>query len=415
HRPARFGGLRIGISLCEDAWFHHEFADGRRLYAVDPIAKLRRAGADCLVNISASPFTVGKSAVRRALFGRIARQWKRPVLYANLVGGNDELVFDGRSFAMNARGEVVAMAKAFAEDLLVVDLAALRRAAPLPRAAPPPAAEVHAALALGLRDYLAKCGFRSVLVGLSGGIDSALVAAIAAEALGPEAVRAVTMPSPYSGTASVRDAQALARNLGIRCDGIPIDGIYHAFRELLRPGSADAPPDVADENLQARIRGAILMTLSNRTGALVLSTGNKSELAVGYCTIYGDMVGGMALISDIPKTMVYALARWINRERIVIPEAILAKAPSAELRPHQTDQDTLPPYDVLDRILKAYIEDHAGIAAIARRGVPRAVVEDIVARIHRNEYKRRQAAPGIKITSKAFGMGRRFPIAAGHP
>lgn len=412
HEVLKFRGVRIGLSICEDCWYPYEFADGHRLYTVNPMARLKAAGAQLVINLSASPFTVGKADIRRRLLTRAAREFRYPVVYVNLVGGNDDLVFDGHSLMVNGRGEVLREGKQFAEDDLVVTLDELRRGKGTPPAAAPPIRQVHDALVLGLRDYMAKCGFREVVIGLSGGIDSGVVCALAVAALGPHAVRGVCLPSPYSSEGSVRDAEALARNLGVHCERIPIDEIYAVYRRVLGGRTAAQPPDLAEENLQARIRGTILMTISNRTGAIVLSTGNKSELAVGYCTIYGDMVGGLALISDIPKTMVVELARWINREGVVIPEAILTKPPSAELRPDQTDQDTLPPYEILDGILKAHIEERLRVDEIVARGYDRAVVEEVIRRVNRNEYKRRQAAPGIKVTSKAFGLGRRFPIAA---
>lgn len=411
HDVVKFRGVRIGLSICEDCWYPYEFVEGRRLYAINPMAKLKAAGAQLVVSLSASPFTVGKAAIRTELLARAAMEFNYPIVYANLVGGNDDLVFDGRSVAMNARGRIVREGKLFADDLFAVTLDALRNSTPRRAREPAAIAQVHDALVLGLKDYMAKCGFREVVIGLSGGIDSAVVAALAVAALGPHAVRGYSMPSPYSSEGSRRDAAAVAANLNIPCESLPIDAIYAVYRKALR-SEASHIPDLADENLQARIRGTLLMTMSNRTGAIVLSTGNKSELAVGYCTLYGDMVGGLALISDVPKTMVYALAAWINRDREIIPRAIFTKPPSAELRPNQTDQDTLPPYDVLDAILKAYVEEQHSIDEIVAAGFARPLVEAIIGRVNRNEYKRRQAAPGIKVTSTAFGLGRRFPIAA---
>lgn len=408
-------GWQLGLSICEDGWALHEDPTGRRLYAHDPMERLAQAGATLVINISASPFAVGKTALRQHLCEQVAQRFHVPLLYVNMVGGNDQLVFDGGSFLLNAKGQHVWSMPRFEEGQAVVDLDCLHRTpvAAASGAALPVVEEVYHALILGVRDYVRKCGFTQVLVGLSGGIDSAVVATLAAQALGPAAVTGIAMPSPYSSPASIEDAQQLAKNLGIAFRVMPVTSVYDAFRRQISGTRASLPPDVADENLQARIRGTILMTLSNRSGALVLSTGNKSELAVGYCTLYGDMVGGLALISDVPKTMVYELARWLNRERTMIPERTLSKPPSAELRPNQTDQDTLPDYAVLDQILKRYIEEQQSAKEIVAAGFDAALVRDITTRIDRNEYKRRQAAPGIQISSKAFGIGRRMPIAMG--
>jgi len=398
----------LGISICEDSWNDKMFWQ-KRIYARDPIEEQVKNGADLLINISASPFSLGKPQLRRDMLRALAVKYHVPLFYVNLVGGNDDLVFDGRSLAIRANGDLVAEAKSFEEDLLVVDLDEM--AAGLVPAIDD-TESVFQTLVLGLRDYVRKCGFKKTVLGLSGGIDSTLTAIIAAEAVGPENVVGVIMPSPYSSEGSRRDARLLARNLGIVLEEYPITSVYDSYRELFhRRGEA---PDLADENVQARIRGNILMALSNRNGYLVLSTGNKSEIAVGYCTLYGDMSGGMAVISDVPKTMVYELARYYQGKRAVIPEDVFTKAPSAELRPDQTDQDSLPPYDVLDRILKAYVEENKSeeeIVASAGGGCDAQVVGDVIRRIKLNEYKRRQAAPGIKITSKAFGIGRRYPIA----
>src|SRR5262245_25993963 len=351
---------------------------------------------------------------------------RRAFLYVNQVGGNDELIFDGHSLAFAPNGDLLARAKDFDEDFVVVDIAtgaadvaelkfgpttAATAAAPLATDSQSRKEEVWCALKLGLRDYTRKCGFRSVVLGLSGGIDSALTAALAAEALGPAHVTGVAMPTRYSSAHSLADAEALARNLGIRFHAIPIDAIFQSYLDALAPALPGAL-GVAEENIQARVRGAVLMAFSNTEGAMLLSTGNKSELAVGYCTLYGDMCGGLAVISDVPKTLVYDLARFVNREREVIPRSSITKAPSAELRPNQTDQDTLPPYDVIDAVIEGYVEKDEDIAAIVAGGIDRAVAESIIGRIDRNEYKRRQAAPGLKITLKAFGVGRRYPIAA---
>jgi NAD+ synthase (glutamine-hydrolysing) len=398
---------KIGISICEDIWNDKLFWE-KRLYPHDPIEEQVNLGADFLLNISSSPFSLGKDCLRRDMLQAVALRHGVPLFYVNLVGGNDELVFDGRSLTVNERGEVIAEGEPYEEDLVVVDLEEMSATGENP-----PMEEVESiyrTLVLGLRDYVRKCGFKKVVLGLSGGIDSSLVAAIAAEALGPENVIGVRMPSPYSSKGSLTDSALLAKNLGIKMETYPIKGIFHSYRRLLkRKGGRE--PDLAEENVQARIRGNLLMALSNRYGYLVLSTGNKSELAVGYCTLYGDMSGGLSIISDLPKTMVYEVARFVQKRKSVIPEAVFSKPPSAELRPNQTDQDSLPPYEILDPILKAYIEEHRSEEEIIQMGFPPQTVKQVVRNVNRNEYKRRQAAPGIKITSKAFGIGRRFPIA----
>jgi len=408
--PVRFGGLRLGLTICEDAW-SREPGRSRRLYRADPVARLAAAGADLIINISASPFERGKTALRDSLLRGHARRTAKPLLYCNQVGGNDELVFDGHSLVCDGRGRVVARGRAFAEDLVLVDTDRL------PRAAAPyglsDLAEVEAALVLGIRDYLRKCAVPKAFVGLSGGIDSAVVAVLAAKALGPGAVTGVAMPSLYSAQASLDDAAALARGLGIRFLNLPITEIYETCLRTLGRPFGEGEVGAAEQNIQARIRGSLLMALANKEGGLVLSTGNKSELSVGYCTLYGDMCGGLAVIADVPKTTVYALARRLNRERRVIPQSSLDKAPSAELKPGQKDQDDLPPYDALDAILTAYVEERRGAAEISRRGFAADLVRDVIGRIDRNEYKRRQAAPTLKISPKAFGVGRRMPIARG--
>jgi NAD+ synthase (glutamine-hydrolysing) len=402
-------GYRLGITICEDAWNDKHFWK-TRFYTRDPVEETVRGGANFLLNIASSPFSAEKIELRQRMLAAIARERKVPVVYVNHVGGNDQLVFDGSSMALDPSGKVVARAGSFEEDLVLFDAATgsgeMRNG---------PASETEAiyeALKLGTRDYMAKCGFHQALVGLSGGIDSSLVAAIAAEALGPENVCGVGMPGPYSSAGSLRDAEALARNLGIDFRVIPITSIFEAYLQTLDSTFGDLPRDVTEENVQARIRGNILMALSNKFGSLLLSTGNKSELAVGYCTLYGDMAGGLAVIADVPKTMVYELARYANRERERIPQASLTKPPSAELRPGQTDQDTLPPYEVLDAILRAYIEEHQCVQEItARFGFDPALVRETVRRVNRAEYKRQQSAPALKVTAKAFGIGRRYPIA----
>jgi NAD+ synthase (glutamine-hydrolysing) len=412
-------GRRIGVAVCEDVWNDRDFWQRPR-YHSDPVDDLVAAGATCVVNLSASPFSIGKQQHREAMLSAIARKHGVPVIYVNQVGGADELVFDGRSCAFAAGGELVARAAAFAPDVLVVDLEELATRGAAGARAPAlaaddftPAAEVWRALVLGVRDYVGKSGFERVLLGLSGGIDSALVAAVAAEALGPRNVLAVLMPSPYSSAGSVSDAQALADALALRTVTLPIADVMGAYDTALAPVFAGLAPGVAEENIQARIRGNLLMALSNKFDSLLLTTGNKSELAVGYCTIYGDMSGGLAVISDVPKTMVYAVARWLNEQRgaEVVPQAILEKPPSAELRPDQTDHDSLPPYEVLDGILALLIEEHLGVAEIVARGYDEPTVERVVRLVGVNEFKRKQAAPGIKVTDRAFGMGWRMPIA----
>ena len=409
-----FGGIRLGVTICEDMWSHEEMM-GHPLYACDPIGELAAQGADVFINVSASPYFIGKYDLRIDLARRHAQKTQRPILFVNQVGGNDEQLFDGASVAVDGRGEVVGRARAFDEDTLVVDLNALSetRCEPYPSGA----ANLHKALVMGLRDYVHKCGFRQVVIGLSGGIDSAVVAALAAAALGRENVHAVALPSRYSSAHSRDDAKALAANLGIRFSVVEIEPMHAAFERHLRPHFDGRPPDVADENIQARSRGVILMALANKFGSLLLTTGNKSELAVGYCTLYGDMAGGLAVISDVPKTMVYELARYVNvaAGREVIPESILTKPPSAELKPDQTDQDSLPPYDVLDEILERYEVRLERPEQIVAAGFEAEIVNDVVRKIRACEHKRQQAALGLKVTSRAFGFGRRMPIAARYP
>ena len=415
NRPIEWGECRIGLTICEDIWFGHRSLRG--LYNHDPVGALAEAGIDLLINIAASPFTVSKSDVRRGLVGEQARRWSLPIILVNQVGAHDELIFDGHSLAFNPDGTVAACAADFATDLICVDVDGLengpvRLSGPSRRVATEPVEEIYRALVTGLRDYARRCKFERVVLGLSGGIDSALTAALAAAALGPENVLGVAMPSRYSSDGSVTDAKALAQALEIRYEEIPIEPVFSAFLGATSQVFADLEEDVTEENIQARIRGTLLMALSNKHGSLLLTTGNKSELAVGYCTLYGDMCGGLAVISDVPKTMVYALARWINRDGVVIPESTLTKPPSAELRPDQEDQDTLPEYEVLDRIVEGYVEDGSSIDDLVAAGLDRETVTRWVGVINRNEYKRRQAAPGLRVTSKAFGMGRRMPIAA---
>ena len=403
------GGEQVGITICEDVWNDKNFWT-TRLYDRDPVTELIGQGTALLLNISASPYTIDKRTLRFEMLRSIAVTHKRPVVYVNQVGGNDSLIFDGASMAVTADGKVAAQALAFEDDLVLFDT--VTGEGEIHQQTHEEIGYAYRALVVGTRDYVHKCRFKKVLVGLSGGIDSAVVAAIAVDALGAENVLGVSMPGPYSSEGSRADAQSLARTLGIELLSLPIGEVFDAYRKALSPAFGNRPPDVTEENYQARIRGNYLMALSNKFGSMVLSTGNKSELAVGYCTLYGDMAGGLAVISDVPKLMVYELANWINRERERIPRSTIDKAPSAELRPNQKDEDSLPPYDVLDRILKAYIEDLRSPQEIADHyGFDIKLVRDIALLVDRNEYKRKQAAPGLKITSRAFGYGRPFPIA----
>jgi len=401
-------GVRLAITICEDAWNDKNFWP-RRLYAVDPVEELMRQNPALHVNLSSSPFWHSKRAVRREMLAAIARRDGIPVLLCNQVGGNDSLIFDGSSLALNGRGELIAQAASFAEDLVVLDPFT---APAIPAPADDDTEAAYRALVLGTRDYVRKCGFKKALIGLSGGIDSALVAAVAAEALGPENVIGIGMPSPYSSSGSIDDSRRLAADLGIRFEVISITGLFEQFRSALDPLFTGTQPDLTEENIQSRTRGVLLMALSNKFGALVLTTGNKSEMAVGYCTLYGDMVGALAVIGDLVKTRVYSVCYWLNREREVIPAAILEKPPSAELRPDQRDTDSLPPYEILDPIVEAYVERYETPESIAAaNGIPIELVQHVVRLIERSEYKRQQAAPVLKVTSKSFGMGRRFPIA----
>jgi NAD+ synthetase len=405
-------GMRLAITICEDAWNDKSFWS-HSLYAVDPVEELMRQQPAVLINLSSSPFWHGKRVLRRQMLAAIAKRNGIPVLLSNQVGGNDSLIFDGSSLALNAQGGLIAQAASFAEDLILVDpLDAPVVAAP----AEDDTEAAYRALVLGTRDYVRKCGFKKVLVALSGGIDSALVAAIAAEALGAENVAGIGMPSPYSSAGSIDDSRQLAANLGIRFEIIGISGLFAEFNHSLTPLFAGTGPgvgpDTTEENIQSRIRGCLLMALSNKFSALVLTTGNKSEMAVGYCTLYGDMVGALAVIGDLVKTRVYQVCRWINREGEVIPRAILEKPPSAELRPDQKDTDSLPDYAILDPILEAYVERYETPEQIAAaHGFALELVQQVVRLVERSEYKRQQAAPVLKVTSKSFGMGRRFPIA----
>jgi NAD+ synthase (glutamine-hydrolysing) len=405
--PVTFNGAKVGLTICEDIWNDEDFWPERR-YQHNPPIELAAAGSRVLFNVSASPWSVGKDATRYKMLRSMALKVKCPVVFCNQIGGNDELVFDGGSLVFNAAGELIACAEMFAEDFVVVDT---ETKTSVPHPDLPEEELIYRALVLGLRDYMHKCGFKSAVLGLSGGIDSALVACLAVEALGRENVRGISLPSQFSSQGSLDDARLLAKRLGIGYEVIPIQPAFETVKQQLQPAFAGRPEDTTEENIQARLRGVILMALSNKFGALLLTTGNKSELAVGYCTLYGDMCGGLAVISDVPKTMIYRLARWINREREIIPESSITKPPSAELRPNQTDQDSLPPYEVLDAILDAYVVHGKTKAEIIAAGFDELDVKRVIRLIDFNEYKRRQAAPGLKVTSKAFGVGRRVPIA----
>ncbi|MDQ6622479.1 MAG: NAD+ synthase, partial [Verrucomicrobiota bacterium] len=402
--PIEICGRKIGVTICEDIWTE-DFL-GRPYYDVQPVKSLVEQGAELIVNLSASPFSLGKPAVRRDLVAGLAHTFGRAICYCNSVGGNDQLVFDGGSIAVNRAGELIAQLPRFREAEAIVETDSTEVIQPTARAA---AEEIFDALTLGLGDYMAKCGFKSAVLGLSGGVDSAVVAAIAVNALGRHNVVGVSMPSPYSSQGSIDDALALARNLGIECLHAPIGDAFGCFKAQFKEIFKGLPEDATEENMQSRLRGMTLMALSNKFGHLLLTTGNKSELAVGYCTIYGDMAGGLAVISDVPKTLVYELARWINREREVIPWNTIEKPPSAELKPGQVDQDTLPPYEILDEILRLYVEENLSARDIAATGFDEKTVRWVQRRVDLNEYKREQAAPGIKVTSRAFGLGRRMP------
>lgn len=402
-----FRGQRIGVTVCEDIWtegfLHHP------LYHRKPVAELIADGVELILNLSASPFALNKPVARRDLFASVAGAAGVPLVYCNAVGGQDQLIFDGHSAVVDGKGAVQASLIGFREEVAVVDVQATAEGVVWPDL--DENAQLHEALVLGLRDYMGKCGFRSACLGLSGGIDSAITAALAVEALGAENVRGLTMPSEFSSEGSVSDSVALAKNLGIRCDEVPIGAVFSGVKGALQPVFDGAVADVTEENMQARIRGLFLMSLSNKSGQMLLTTGNKSELAVGYCTMYGDMCGGLAVISDVPKTRVYELARWMNREREVIPWATIDKPPSAELAPNQKDQDSLPPYEVLDAILELYVEQElSAFDIIEGHGFQEDIVRWVQRRVDLNEWKRHQAAPGLRVTSKAFGIGRRMPI-----
>jgi len=407
NHAVEFNGRRIGLTICEDVWNDEDFWRDRR-YRANPAISLVSEGAGIIFNVSASPWNLGKNATRYQMLSSMAAKAKSPLIYCNQVGGNDELIFDGASLVFNASGQLIAQGRMFAEDFLVVDTDSAPPVQPIETC---DEEKLYRALVLGLRDYLHKCGFKSAVLGLSGGIDSALTAVLAVEALGKENVRGVSLPSEYSSQGSLDDARILAERLGIRYDIVTIQPMFAAVRKQLEPMFAGLKEDTTEENMQARLRGVTLMAMSNKFGSLLLTTGNKSETAVGYCTLYGDMCGGLSVINDLPKVMVYRVSKWINREREIIPDASISKPPSAELRPNQTDQDSLPPYDILDAILDDYVVKGRSQAEIIAAGFDEATVRRVVRLIDMNEYKRRQAAPGLKVTSKAFGVGRRIPIA----
>jgi NAD+ synthase (glutamine-hydrolysing) len=409
--PFEFNGKKIGITICEDIWNDEDFWP-QRLYRRDPIQELIAQGAEMILNISASPWSEGKEKTRLEMLQRVAHDEKIPLAQVNLVGANDELIFDGTSVALNSRGEILALGKSFTEEILVVDLNKNKKRKTENKNKFPPREEmIFSALSLGIRDYVRKCGFKNVIIGLSGGIDSALVALLAVDALGAKNVLGVAMPARYSSEHSLSDAEMLAKNLGIRFEILPIEPAFNSIEKQLEKVFSDFKPNEAEENVQSRLRGVTLMALANKFGALVLTTGNKSEMAVGYCTLYGDMNGALAPLADVFKTDVYKIAHWINREKIIIPENSISKPPSAELRPNQTDQDSLPPYETLDAILDLYVVKNLSKEEIVKKGFDAEIVNDVLNKINFSEYKRRQAAPALKISARAFGTGRRIPIA----
>ncbi|MBC1218405.1 NAD+ synthase [Nostoc sp. UCD121] len=406
--------IDIGVTICEDLWNDEEFW-GKRSYAVNPIADLAILGVDLIVNLSASPYTVGKQQFRETMLSHSAVRFQQPIIYANQVGGNDDLIFDGCSFALNRQGEIMSRARGFDTDLMVIEFDEVQSDLLLGSVAPVYESEdeeIWQALVLGVRDYARKCRFSKVVLGLSGGIDSAIVAAIATAALGKENVLGVLMPSPYSSEHSISDALALAENLGIKTNLLPIGELMQGFDQTLGDLFAGTEFGLAEENIQSRIRGNLLMAIANKFGYLLLSTGNKSEMAVGYCTLYGDMNGGLAVIADVPKTRVYSLCHWLNRDREIIPQNVLTKAPSAELKPGQVDQDSLPPYEILDDILQRLVHNHQSAVQIVAAGHDAVIVDRVIQMVARAEFKRRQAPPGLKITDRAFGTGWRMPIAS---
>ncbi len=407
-------GVRIGVTICEDLWNDEEFW-GKRTYNLNPIADLAQVGVDFTINLSASPYTVGKQKLREAMLKHGAVRFNQPLIYANQVGGNDDLIFDGASLAIDRKGELIARAVSFEEDWVVLEYDSDKQDFEKSAIASAPEckeAELWSALVLGVRDYARKCGFSKIVLGLSGGIDSSLIAAIASEAVGKDNVLGILMPSPYSSDHSIQDALALAENLGIQTQTFPIGTLMECFDHTLDPLFAGTPFGLAEENLQSRIRGTLLMAVSNKFGHLLVSTGNKSEVAVGYCTLYGDMNGGLAAIADVPKTQVYKLCEWLNRSTEIIPNNVLSKPPSAELKPDQKDQDSLPEYDVLDDILDRYLHQHQSLAEIVAAGHDAAIVERVAKLVRIAEFKRKQAPPGLKVTDRAFGTGWRMPIAS---
>ena len=405
--PVEISGTSFGVTICVDIWTEKYLP--RRLYGTTPIESLVAWGAQAILNLSASPFALGKAPRRAEMLSAVARSHGLPIFYCNAVGGNDQLIFDGNSLAIDATGALQTKLASFAEDSAIVELNQQSAISNQQFQSEPE--ELFHALVLGTRDYLHKCGFKSAVLGLSGGIDSAVTAVIAAHALGAEHVLGVNMPTQYSSPGSIDDSLAVARALGMRCLTIPIQRSFEVFREQFREFFAGLPEDTTEENMQPRLRGMTLMALSNKFGHLLLTTGNKSELAVGYCTLYGDMCGGLAVISDVPKTLVYRLAEWINRDREIIPRPTIEKPPSAELKPDQRDQDTLPPYDLLDAILQLYVEEQRSVAEIVARGFDEKTARWVQRRVDLNEYKRAQAVPGLKVTSRAFGLGRKMPVA----
>jgi NAD+ synthase (glutamine-hydrolysing) len=404
--PFEVPGKKIGVTICEDIWTDEYLP--RPLYEVEPLRALVQQGAEIILNLSASPFRLHEPSSRLEMIAAQARTYRRPICYCNVVGGNDQLVFDGNSIAVSGSGNLIAQLAAFREDEKIVDTDSTTAIKFYEGKTPE---ELFAALSLGVRDYFRKCNFRSAVIGLSGGVDSAVTAVIAVDALGAENVTGVSMPSPYSSRGSIDDARALARNLGVKFLEIPITNAFKDFKAQFKEIFKGLPENETEENMQPRLRAMTLMALSNKFGYLLLTTGNKSELAVGYCTLYGDMAGGLAVISDVPKTMVYELARWINRKHEIIPRSTIDKAPSAELKPNQKDQDTLPSYEILDQILQLYVEENLSARDIIARGFDEKTVRWVQRRVDLNEYKREQAAPALKVTSRAFGMGRKMPIA----